>query len=181
MNATVTSERGRAYREGLRLLRDLARLAETGRSQTPAAATIRAALDEQWESMSEAEQSLLESLSADLWTLMDPRPLGPVPEAGHERALSEARSQSRWMEVAALLRDYPRLATGPQGALLRAEYWLALGEQEIAAEFICLASRTLPVRQLQPATVAARREELRRCSGITKPPPVAPFLSAAPL
>jgi hypothetical protein len=156
-----------SYCESIRLLRQLARLAEDGQSQSPEAQRIRAAMEASWYGMSEEEQNLVDGLSADLWTLTEEDPLGPTPSDEGRRALQQAWAAARWQEVSALLRDCPRLAVGVEGALLRAQCWLALGEEEIAAEFTQHAARQLhaPPRGAVPGAVAARRKELQARSG----------------
>jgi hypothetical protein len=60
---------------------------------------------------------------------------GPEPPLALKETLLRAEKEEDWAQVSALLCEYPRLRTGVEGALLRARCWLALGEQEIAAEF----------------------------------------------
>lgn len=60
------TSRSNAYRESIRLLQQLVRLTENGRSQSPEAQRIRAAMEAPWYTMSEEEQDLVEALSADL-------------------------------------------------------------------------------------------------------------------
>lgn len=162
MTAAGDPGRRAAYRKSVQLMRDLARLAERRVSQTPDAVPLRAALNDLWADMTEAEQDLIESLSADLWTLMENEPLGPEPDSKDQSRFRDAVNAQQWTQVSAFLRDFPRLATGIEGALLRAECWTAHGEMAIASEFALHASRLLRVRSLGAATsfVRSRRSEL---------------------
>jgi len=152
--------RSRAFKESVSVLRALAQLAERRKSQSSEASPLRERLDDLAPGLSDEEQALLDGLSADLWTLMDEE-LGPAPASRHVAELAAARDAGRWTEVSALLRDVPRLATGVEGARLRAECWAALGEQSIADEFADRANR------LKQGVGAARR---RRKTSETSPP-----------
>lgn len=173
-------KRSNSYRQAVGTLRQLARLAELGRSQTPDARPLRQALDAVWSDLSPDEQDLVESMSADLWSLMDIGPLGPVPSPDVQQSYKDAVALQNWQIVSTYLRDYPRLATGSQGALRRSECWAALGESAIASEFAEHASKLL---RLQHAAAAAsaireRREALLRKSGADRVRGSTPFLGA---
>lgn len=152
MTPEAELKRSNSYRQAIGLLRQLARLAERGRSQTPDARPLRQALDAIWSDMSSDEQDLVEAMSADLWTLMDIGPLGPEPPTDAQQVYKDAVAVQNWQIVSICLRDYPRLATGSQGALRRSECWAALGEDAIASEFAEHAGKLLRAQQ---ATTAA--------------------------
>lgn len=176
--AAVELSRSEAYSNSVRLLRNLARLAERRLSQTPEAVPLRDALNDLWADMTEEEQDLIEALSADLWTLMESEPLGPEPESRHLSGFRDAVAGRHWTQVSAFLRDFPRLATGSEGALLRAECWTAHGEVAIASEFAMHASRLLLVQSVRAPSffVMSRRSELQRKSGAVRKGGSVPFL-----
>lgn len=181
MTQPAQKQRSSAYRTALGALRELARLAEQGRSQTSDAIPFRATLDSKWGELSFEEQELIEGMSADLWTLMDVAPLGPVPPASTQEAFKTAVETQSWLRVSNLLRDFPRLATGFEGALRRAECWAALGEHAIAAEFAEHASRLLrstQLNQVQPV-IRKRRDELQKKSGANRIAGSVPFLGGS--
>lgn len=173
-------KRSNFYRQAISLLRQLARLAERGRSQTPDARPLRQALDAIWHNMSSDEQDLVEAMSADLWTLMDIEPLGPEPPTDIQQFYKDAVAVQDWQIVSTYLRDYPRLATGSRGALRRSECWAALGEREIASEFAEHAGKLLRSQQATAAASAIRkrREALLRKSGADRVCGSTPFFGA---
>ena len=143
MTTSVAVARSPAWHESVHLLRELARLAERGLSQSAEARPIRESMEKLAADLSTHEEDLLDGLSADLWTLMETEPLGPEPGPGLAEDLRHAKATDDWAHVSALLRDYPRLAGGAEGALLRATCWAAHGERAIASEFAQHADRLL--------------------------------------
>lgn len=146
-------------------MRALARLSERGESQTAQGHVLRSQLERLWYKLTEEEQDLLDSLSADLRSLVEQPPLGPEPTEQEEIDLKAAVSAASWMGVLALLRDCPRLSQGVDGAQLRAQCWRAVGVNEIAAEFYGQARDLLLRSTVVAGAVATRRRELKMTSG----------------
>lgn len=95
---------------------------------------VREEMDVPWYAMTDEERTLLEALSTCLFCLHEPLDRDdPTPDQA--MALANARAEERWLEVATMLADCPKLAKGDEGFLLRAQVWEALGEPKAAELF----------------------------------------------
>jgi hypothetical protein len=168
MMAIGSTPRSSSFLAGVRYMRALARLSERGESQTAKGHVLRTQLEGLWYELPEEEQDLLDSLSADLRSLVEQPPPGPEPTDQEKNDLAAAISAASWMEVLALLRECPRLSQGVDGAQLRAQCWRAAGVNEIAAEFYGQAKDLLErstVVTVMAGVIATRRRELNMPSG----------------
>jgi len=140
---------------------------------------LRLQLEGLWNKLTSEEQDLLESLSADLRTLVEQPPPGPEPTEQEMVDIQAAISAAAWIEVLALLRECPRLSQGVDGAHLRAQCWRKVGEDQIAAEFYGQAQKLLMHGTILVGVIATRRRELRMPSGARRRD-VRPLLSEDP-
>lgn len=168
MMAAENTHRSAAFIASVGHLRALAWLSERGESQTEQGHALRLQLEGLWYKLTAEEQDLLESLSADLRTLVEQPPPGPEPIEQEKIDIQTAISAASWLEVLALLRECPRLSQGADGALLRAQCWRAVGEDQIAAEFYGQAQKLLMRGTAHTGAIAARRHELKRLSGVLR-------------
>jgi len=122
-----STPRSSSFLAGARYTRALAKLSERGESQTAQGHVLRSQLEDLWYEIPEEEQDLLDSLSADLRSLVEQPPPGPEPTEQEKIDLAAAVSDASWTEVLALLRECPRLSQGVDGAQLRAQCWRAVG------------------------------------------------------
>lgn len=160
-----STPRSSSFLASVRYMRALARLSERGESQTAQGQVLRSQLEGLWYEIPEEEQDLLDSLSADLRSLVEQPSPGPEPTEQEKIDLAAAVSAASWMEVLALLRECPRLSQGVDGAQLRAQCWRAVGVNEIAAEFYGQAREMLVHGIVVAGVIAARRRELKMPSG----------------
>lgn len=179
MMTAGNTQRSSAFITSVRHLRALARLSERGESQTEQGHAFRLQLEGLWYKLTAEEQDLLESLSADLRTLVEQPPPGPEPNEQEKLDMQAAISAASWLEVLALLRECPRLSQGVDGAHLRAQCWRAVGEDQIAAEFYGQAQKLLVRGTVLAGVIAARRHELKRPSGALRRD-IRPLLSPDP-
>lgn len=128
------SEPNAAFVESVRMLLGLHALFVAGRSESPEAHAVRAAMERPWYAMTDDEQRRVEQLSADLYTLgersTEARPAKDVCDA-----FARAQIAEDWDAVLALLLEHPGLAPPAERAALRGRAWAALGAPEAAAEF----------------------------------------------
>jgi len=165
MRTLGSTPRSSSFLAGVRAMRALARLSERGESQTAQGHVLRSQLEGLWYELPEEEQDLLDSLSADLRSLVEQPPPGPEPTEQEKIDLAAAITAASWLEVLALLRECPRLSQGVDGAQLRAQCWRAVGVNEIAAEFYGQARELLVPGTVVAGVIAARRRELKMPSG----------------
>jgi hypothetical protein len=144
----------------IQLLLDLSDLQQSGRGETTRARELEDESEREWSRLTEGEQSLVRTLSADLWFLAgDTEIMSREPLAAQRTALEEARAGERWEEVARLLHACPAIAKETEGAQLRAELWSALGLPDVAERFYALLDRYQPGERL---ATAARNIDTRR-------------------
>lgn len=90
-----------------------------------------------WYNLSTIEMDLIRTMSADLWYLEagGPRPESKEPDEVLQSRFSQAKVDGTLIELAVLLHECPKLATGIDGARIRYHLWKTLGYEEMARRF----------------------------------------------
>jgi len=96
-----------------------------------------------WPGLNNTERRLLEDLWADLLYLREEKPYSEsrAPNGSLEAHFSQAKDDNDLLEMARLLYDCPKLATGVEGANTRQLLWRALGLKEVANRFEALQTK----------------------------------------
>jgi hypothetical protein len=158
-----------SFVESVRLLLALHELFLRGQDQSSEANALRNSMEQPWYGMTDAEQSLVEQLSADLYTIGD-RSVEARPGDDLWAALGPACAAGEWVGVLVLLQEHPGLCIPAERARLRGKAWLALGVPNAAVLFIEDALRaSIPPAPSRPrggpARGGLRRQFPRLCLG----------------
>jgi hypothetical protein len=105
-----------------------------GRGDTPEANRLRALSEKPWYAMTEAEQNLVNGLSADLYDL-SPDTLGPERTSISVSEFSQLLYARRWAEALHYLRENKTLIRRSELASHRGGIWAQLSEDQAAFEF----------------------------------------------
>jgi hypothetical protein len=136
------------YREFVRGLRELHRLAVSGQEESPEAETIRDAMDGPWGAMSLSERERARGLSEDLYSLSEPASGGnKVLNSQAQAQLADASAAWRQGDLDSALELLRQCADSlTPGALnrFRGEIWLRAGDPETAALFLAHGGQPHP-------------------------------------
>jgi len=126
---------------------------------------VRDLMDEPWRRLSEAEESRVGGLSADLYTIgVDRSPPADVREE-HAIRLDQLRDAEDWDGILEFLREHEAALPPADVARLRGICWDRIGEPAVAAVFFHEAARIAPyepineVLELKALMAAGQREE----------------------
>jgi hypothetical protein len=137
----MTSE----YREFVRGIRELHRLALAGRDDGPEADAIRDGIDAHWELLSTVERERASGLSADLYAISEPARADLLEMNGEiQKALTEvadAQRRGNWDSALELLRRTERYVAPSLLSYLRGSIWRDAGDAETASLFFDHAFR----------------------------------------
>jgi len=154
-----------------RLLYRLELLMQAGRGESPEADDLRERMDGLGADLSREEVEAMKGISADLYSLSDPPHQAlPMPEdAAKELLRLPELVQSKCFHAAFdLLRNHEKLIPPARLALERYRIWSALGEDEIAADFLRLAFKN-DLRWTE-LTVDERQAAREHCMRIVSDP-----------
>jgi tetratricopeptide (TPR) repeat protein len=132
------------FDESVRLLLELHDLIAAGRGDDPEADTIRDLMEPPWYAMTEAQQQLVNGLSADLYTI------GKGPGTGERVSLPTNEierlvADENWPAVLDLVRSKQELLPSDEAAFTRAVAWMHLGQSEVALRFFRELERLRPL------------------------------------
>ena len=127
-----------SYLAVIRGVHELHRLSVAAKDDSPEADAIRDATDRPWESLSEVERRRVRNLSEDLYSLVEPPPVGqptnPQVQAKLNEAL-EARQRGEWDRALDLLRRWRANIDPALLSHVRGSIWLEAGDPATAALF----------------------------------------------
>lgn len=136
------------YLATVRGLRELHRLAVTGRQDSPEADAVRDATDAPWEALTESEKRRISGLSEDLYSITDPRETSPRemnPQVQTRLVdVYQARQSGEWDRAFELLRRWAAYIEPSVLSYLRGRTWLEAGDAETAVLFFEDASKAQP-------------------------------------
>jgi len=130
-------------------LTELHRLIRDGHCDSAEADELRDQMDTPWDRLTRQEQTRIDGISADLYTLSDD---SPIKHSDRVRYISDAMSEKlaplilsrSWERVLDLLRESPGEISWDLAAQYRAEAYAKLGDGEIAKKFLAEAWRLNP-------------------------------------
>jgi tetratricopeptide (TPR) repeat protein len=129
-----------AYREYVKLLKELHSLIAQDRGDSEEADRLRDLMDDPWDRMSPEEIQRVRGLSADLYSLVDPPPpprqLTQAEVDEFQRRAEAAWNNREWDRVLELLREQPHPFAADRVAFIRAACWANLGDLETAPLFL---------------------------------------------
>jgi tetratricopeptide (TPR) repeat protein len=139
------------YREFVRGVRELHRLALNDDDESQEADEIRDAIDAPWQALSEIERKRASGLSEDLYSIGEPRTeelLEMSPQAEAElRGVVESLRRGEWDAALELLRKVDDYIAPALKSYLRGSIWQEAGDPETANLFFDYAFRFEPTGQ----------------------------------
>jgi tetratricopeptide (TPR) repeat protein len=136
------------YRAFVRGIRELHRLAVSGKDESPEADAVRDAMDGPWNALSDIERKRASGLSEDLYSISEPaaggnRELNPQAQANLNDAF-EARQRGEWDRALELIRGCAHSLAPDMVSFFRGRTWLDAGDTESAVLFFEHALQVQP-------------------------------------
>lgn len=182
-----------AFRKYIKLLYKLHVLIRENRDETAEGDSIRDQMDDPWENLSSEEVKCVNAISADLHLLSNPDRSPSTSLPPREEVVRELRNLETLIRSGQIHLAFDLLGTlepylqPARSALERYRIWSAVGEYEIAIDFLRASFERDFRTALDEMTVGERREARERSLGIlddaSKPPlelsgaAIAPLLS----
>jgi tetratricopeptide (TPR) repeat protein len=138
------------YRAFVRGIHELHRLSVAGRDESPEADSVRDAMDDPWEAMSDVERKRASGLSEDLFSISDP-PTSNMLEMNSQSDqilfdVLSAQRRGEWDAALELLRRSDKYLPPALASYIRGSIWEAAGDAETASIFFEHALRLQPGR-----------------------------------
>jgi hypothetical protein len=135
-----------AFQESVRWLLALHDVMSAGRSESSEANELRVRREKPWYQMVDAEQELIDGLSADLYTIGQPREISNLVADRDAAKFEQLINEKNWVSALEFLRSHESQLPPDDVACIRGICWASLGQPTVADRFFLDALRLNPSR-----------------------------------
>ena len=136
-----------AFQESVRWLLALHDVMSAGRSESPEAEDLRTRMEKPWYAMADEEQELIDGLSADLYTIGQPRAVSTLVADQDTAEFERLINEKSWASALEFLRDHEAQLPPDDVACIRGICWASLDQPAVADRFFLEALRLKPGRE----------------------------------